>query len=129
MLLTCLSNSFVCHFFQNGILHFCGFQVLAPQIFWCPSHSPPAARTAMLNGWRARLKGLMAEPPLTFAPCELFDLSFPGGFLMRPEVKREQESQPYGVTTGHHLGKMLPPDNQVKAQPLADCSATPDCRN
>ncbi|XP_062241072.1 NAD(P)H dehydrogenase [quinone] 1 [Platichthys flesus] len=102
---------------QNGTLHFCGFQVLAPQIFWSPAHCPPPVRAAMLEGWRARLKGLLAEKPLTFAPCELFDLSFQGGFSLWPKVKEDQESQPYGLTTGHHLGKPLPPDNQTTAQP------------
>lgn len=101
--------------FQNGTLHFCGFQVLAPQIFWCPAHSQPAARAAMLDGWRARLKGLMTEAPLTFAHTDLFNLSFQGGFLMRPEAKKQQEAEPFGLTTGHHLGKPLPPDNQLKA--------------
>ena len=104
-------------FFQNGTLHFCGFQVLAPQIFWSPAHCPAAVRTAMLEGWRARLKSLTAEKPLRFAPCELFDLSFQGGFLLRAEVKAEQESQAFGITTGHHLGKPLPPHNQTKAPP------------
>uniref|UniRef100_A0A3B5ASX5 Ribosyldihydronicotinamide dehydrogenase [quinone] n=1 Tax=Stegastes partitus TaxID=144197 RepID=A0A3B5ASX5_9TELE len=102
---------------QNGILHFCGFQVLAPQIFWSPAHSPHAARAAMLEGWRARLRGLMAEKPLSFAPCELFNLSFQGGFLMKPEARKDQEANPYGLTTGHHLGKPLPPDNQTRAGP------------
>ncbi|XP_061567784.1 NAD(P)H dehydrogenase [quinone] 1-like [Cololabis saira] len=102
---------------QNGTLHFCGFRVLAPQIFWGPAHCPAGVRTAMLAGWRSRLKGLLAEPPLTFAPCELFDLSFQGGFLLRPEVKEELAPQRYGITTGHHLGKPLPPDNQTKAKP------------
>ncbi|XP_047437177.1 NAD(P)H dehydrogenase [quinone] 1 [Mugil cephalus] len=100
---------------QNGTLHFCGFQVLAPQIFWSPAHCPAAGRAAMLEAWRARLKGLQEEKPLTFAPCELFDLSFAGGFLLRPEVKKEKELQPFGITTGHHLGKPLPPDNQTRA--------------
>ncbi|CAI5646424.1 unnamed protein product [Oreochromis niloticus] len=100
---------------QNGILHFCGFQVLAPQIFWSPAHCPPAGRAAMLEGWRTRLKGLLAENPLTFAPCELFDLSFQGGFSLRPEVKEELATQPLGISTGHHLGKPLPPDNQTRA--------------
>ncbi|XP_039994872.1 NAD(P)H dehydrogenase [quinone] 1 isoform X3 [Xiphias gladius] len=112
---------------QNGTLHFCGFQVLAPQIFWSPAHCPPAARAAMLEGWGARLKGLPAEKPLTFAPCELFDLSFQGGFLLWPGVREERESRPYGITTGHHLGKPLPPDNQTKAQPADENK--PDCRN
>lgn len=111
---------------QNGILHFCGFQVLAPQIFWSPAHCPPAARAAMLEGWRARLKGLLAEKPLTFAPCELFDLSFEGGFLLRPEVKEERATQLHGVTTGHHLGKPLPPDNQTRARTTEE--EDPGCR-
>lgn len=107
-------------FFQNGILYFCGFQVLAPQIFWSPAHSPPAARTAMLEGWRTRLKGLLTESPLSFARCELFDLSFQGGFLLRPEVKEELATQPLGISTGHHLGKPLPPDNQTRAPATAE---------
>lgn len=105
---------------QNGILHFCGFQVLPPQIFWSPAHSSPEMRKAMLDGWTARLGGLLAEKPLTFAPCELFNLNFHSGFLMRPEVKEEQRSRRYGLTTGHHLGKPLPPDNQIKYQPQGD---------
>ncbi|XP_060895701.1 NAD(P)H dehydrogenase [quinone] 1 isoform X2 [Labrus mixtus] len=113
---------------QNGTLHFCGFQVLAPQIFWSPTHCPPSVRTAMLDGWRARLKGLLGEKPLTFAPCELFDLSFQGGFLLWPKVREERESQPYGLTTGHHLGKPLPPDNQITAQSAVESSANADCR-
>ncbi|XP_027871769.1 NAD(P)H dehydrogenase [quinone] 1-like isoform X2 [Xiphophorus couchianus] len=100
---------------QNGILNFCGFQVLAPQIFWDPAHCPAAVRAQMLEGWRARLGGLLTEKPLTFAPCELFDLSFQGGFRLRPEVKEEQEAQPFGLSTGHHLGKPLPPGDQTRA--------------
>uniref|UniRef100_A0A8C2ZUD8 Flavodoxin-like fold domain-containing protein n=1 Tax=Cyclopterus lumpus TaxID=8103 RepID=A0A8C2ZUD8_CYCLU len=42
---------------QNGILHYCGFQVLAPQIFWAPSHVPSEARSTMLTRWRTRLLG------------------------------------------------------------------------
>ncbi|KAJ8398665.1 hypothetical protein AAFF_G00421930 [Aldrovandia affinis] len=102
---------------QNGVLHFCGFQVLAPQIFWAPSHSPPHVREAMLGGWRARLGGLWEETPLTFAPSEFFDMSFRGGFRLWPQLKEERSEDPYGITTGHHLGKRLPPSNQTKATP------------
>uniref|UniRef100_A0A3P8V7U9 Ribosyldihydronicotinamide dehydrogenase [quinone] n=1 Tax=Cynoglossus semilaevis TaxID=244447 RepID=A0A3P8V7U9_CYNSE len=105
---------------QNGVLHFCGFQVLAPQIFWGPAHCPPTVRAAMLQGWQTRLQGLVAEKPLTFAPSDLFDLTVKGGFMLLPEARAEQESQPYGLSTGHHLGKLLPPDNQIKAQPADD---------
>uniref|UniRef100_UPI0025AE52BB NAD(P)H dehydrogenase [quinone] 1 isoform X2 n=1 Tax=Doryrhamphus excisus TaxID=161450 RepID=UPI0025AE52BB len=100
---------------QNGTLHFCGFQVLAPQIFWSPAHRTLTVRTAMLQSWEERLKGLLAEKPLTFAPCELFGLSFQEGFSLLPHVKEEQKSNTHGITTGHHLGKPLPPDNQTKA--------------
>uniref|UniRef100_A0A1A7XP59 NAD(P)H dehydrogenase [quinone] 1 n=1 Tax=Iconisemion striatum TaxID=60296 RepID=A0A1A7XP59_9TELE len=102
---------------QNGTLRFCGFQVMAPQIFWGPGHCPPDVRTKLLEGWRARLKGLLEENPLTFPPCELFDLTFKGGFKLKQEVREEQACQPFGITTGHHLGKPLPPDNQTKAPP------------
>lgn len=83
----------------------------------------------MLDGWRARLHGLMAEKPLTFAACEHFNLSFEKGFLMRPEVKNEKMLERYGLTTGHHLGKPLPPDNQIRAQPTDDSDAKADSRN
>ncbi|XP_061556743.1 NAD(P)H dehydrogenase [quinone] 1 isoform X2 [Phycodurus eques] len=101
---------------QNGTLHFCGFQVLAPQIFWGPAHCPAVVRAAMLEEWSVRLKGLLLEKSLTFAPSEWFDLTFEQGFLLRTKVKEEQMSNAYGITTGHHLGKLLPPDNQTKAQ-------------
>lgn len=113
---------------QNGTLHFCGFQILAPQIFWSPAHCPPAVRAIMLDGWRARLKGLLEEQPLTFAPSELFDLSFKGGFMMWPKVREEIEASPYGLTTGHHLGKPLPPDNQISAESTTKRGPKPDCR-
>uniref|UniRef100_A0A8C2ZRP4 NAD(P)H quinone dehydrogenase 1 n=1 Tax=Cyclopterus lumpus TaxID=8103 RepID=A0A8C2ZRP4_CYCLU len=56
---------------QNGILHYCGFQVLAPQIFWAPSHVPSEARITMLTGWRTRLHGVLEEKPLSFTPSDL----------------------------------------------------------
>ncbi|XP_076011376.1 NAD(P)H dehydrogenase [quinone] 1 isoform X1 [Genypterus blacodes] len=114
---------------QNGTLHFCGFQVLAPQIFWSPAHCPHTVRTEMLRKWQDRLKGLWVEKPLTFAPCELFDLSFQGGFLLLPEVREEVRSNPYGITVGHHLGKPLPPDNQTRAQPPEEHNTQAACRD
>ncbi|XP_066504190.1 NAD(P)H dehydrogenase [quinone] 1-like [Hoplias malabaricus] len=99
---------------QNGVLRFCGFQILAPQIFWGPQQASPSARTAMLEAWQSRLKGLMDEKPLAFAPNDLFDLTSQAGFRLRPEVKEASASKPYGLTTGQHLGKPLPPNNQTK---------------
>ncbi|XP_031434652.1 NAD(P)H dehydrogenase [quinone] 1-like isoform X1 [Clupea harengus] len=98
---------------QNGILYYCGFQVLAPQIFWAPPHIPSDARDTMLEGWRQRLKGLLSETPLTFAPADSFDTG--SGFQLKKEVKEQQAKAPFGLTVGHHLGKPLPPNNQIKA--------------
>uniref|UniRef100_A0AAR2M3W5 Ribosyldihydronicotinamide dehydrogenase [quinone] n=1 Tax=Pygocentrus nattereri TaxID=42514 RepID=A0AAR2M3W5_PYGNA len=102
---------------QNGVLRFCGFQVLAPQIFWCVGHTPPSERTAMLEAWQARLNGMLDEQPLSFAPTKLFDLSFQAGFRLRSDIKEAYASQPYGLTTGQHLGKPFPPNNQTKSAP------------
>ncbi|KAF4082862.1 hypothetical protein AMELA_G00133290 [Ameiurus melas] len=101
---------------QNGVLRFCGFQVLAPQIFWSPAHTPDDAREALLEAWKTRLQGLQDEKPLSFAPTELFELNFQAGFRLRADVKEEFASKPYGLTTAHHLGKPLPPNNQTKAE-------------
>uniref|UniRef100_A0A8C5GEZ9 Ribosyldihydronicotinamide dehydrogenase [quinone]-like n=1 Tax=Gouania willdenowi TaxID=441366 RepID=A0A8C5GEZ9_GOUWI len=50
---------------QNGILHYCGFQVLGPQIFWAPAHVSRSDCNTMLNGWRTRLQNLLNEEPLS----------------------------------------------------------------
>uniref|UniRef100_A0A671RGW7 NAD(P)H dehydrogenase, quinone 1 n=1 Tax=Sinocyclocheilus anshuiensis TaxID=1608454 RepID=A0A671RGW7_9TELE len=81
---------------QNGVLRFCGFQVLAPRSSGV-QHSPPDVRNAMLDAWQERLNSVFAEKP-----------------LLRPEVKDASES--HGITTAQHLGKLLPPDNQTKAK-------------
>ncbi|XP_028249688.1 NAD(P)H dehydrogenase [quinone] 1-like [Parambassis ranga] len=98
---------------QNGILHYCGFQVLAPQIFWAPSYIPPDARKTMLEGWRKRLQGLLGEEPLGFTPMDCFDGE--KGFQLKPEVHEKHASQQFGLAVGIHLGKPLPPNNQMKA--------------
>uniref|UniRef100_A0A8C7FUN7 Uncharacterized protein n=1 Tax=Oncorhynchus kisutch TaxID=8019 RepID=A0A8C7FUN7_ONCKI len=56
------------HCRYNGNLHYCGFQVLAPQIFWAPTHIPSEACCSMLEAWRTRLEGLLGETPLSFTP-------------------------------------------------------------
>ncbi|XP_030622195.1 NAD(P)H dehydrogenase [quinone] 1 [Chanos chanos] len=103
---------------QNCVLHFCGFQVLAPQTFWAPAHSPPEVRTSMLKAWRERLQEIWTENTLHFAPIDLFDLSPQGQFRLRPEVKEEYSHRRYGITTAHHIGRPLPPNNQTK--PVSD---------
>uniref|UniRef100_UPI0025401BA2 NAD(P)H dehydrogenase [quinone] 1 isoform X1 n=1 Tax=Euleptes europaea TaxID=460621 RepID=UPI0025401BA2 len=101
---------------QSGTLHFCGFQILEPHIAFNIGHAPPEVRSQILEGWKKRLGTIWEEKPLTFAPSSSFDLSFAAGFVLKEEVKEQLQDQTYGLTVGQHLGKPLPPDNQVKAQ-------------
>uniref|UniRef100_A0A8C7ZIZ7 Ribosyldihydronicotinamide dehydrogenase [quinone] n=1 Tax=Oryzias sinensis TaxID=183150 RepID=A0A8C7ZIZ7_9TELE len=97
---------------QNGILHYCGFQVLAPQIFWAPFSATPEARSCMLEGWRARLQGLLEEQPLSFISLDCFDEK---GFQLKSDVQEKHAAKEFGLTVGIHMGKPLPPHNQMKA--------------
>uniref|UniRef100_A0A8C6W9F8 NAD(P)H dehydrogenase [quinone] 1 n=1 Tax=Nannospalax galili TaxID=1026970 RepID=A0A8C6W9F8_NANGA len=101
---------------QSGILHFCGFQVLEPQLAYSIGHTPLEDRTRILEGWKKRLDTIWDETPLYFAPSNLFDLNFQAGFLLKKEVQEEQKNNKFGLTVGHHLGKCIPTDNQVKAR-------------
>ncbi|XP_068184517.1 ribosyldihydronicotinamide dehydrogenase [quinone]-like [Antennarius striatus] len=97
---------------QNGILHYCGFQVLAPQIFWAPSYVSPEMRNTMLEDFRIRIYGALKEEPLAFTPLDYFDQE--KGFRLKPEFSEEQAAKEYGLAVGIHLGKKLPPYNQMK---------------
>ncbi|XP_016044305.1 NAD(P)H dehydrogenase [quinone] 1 [Erinaceus europaeus] len=101
---------------QSGILYFCGFQVLEPQLMYSIGHTPADTRIQILEGWKKRLGSIWDEKPLSFAPSNLFDLNFQAGYLMKKEVKEEQKNKKVGLSVGHHLGKPIPTDNQIKAK-------------
>ncbi|XP_005310627.1 NAD(P)H dehydrogenase [quinone] 1 [Trachemys scripta elegans] len=101
---------------QSGVLHFCGFQVLEPQIAYSISHAPEDARLQILEDWKKRLAAIWEEKPISFVPDSNFDLSYVGGFVLKQEVQDRQKAQKYGLSVGQHLGKAIPPDSQVKAQ-------------
>lgn len=67
----------------------------------------------MLEGWRTRLQGVLGEKPLSFTPMDCFDGEM--GFQLKPEVHERNATKEYGLTVGTHLGKALPPNNQMKA--------------
>ncbi|XP_075045210.1 NAD(P)H dehydrogenase [quinone] 1 [Mixophyes fleayi] len=100
---------------QQGTLHFCGFQVLEPQINYSIAHTPAEKRSLILEAWQARLDRIWEEQPINFVPNEDFDLSFAGGFVLKKEVVEKNADKKYGLTVGQHVHKPLPPDNQVKA--------------
>ncbi|XP_019612580.1 NAD(P)H dehydrogenase [quinone] 1 [Rhinolophus sinicus] len=101
---------------QSGTLHFCGFQVLEPQLTYSVGHIPADARIQILEGWKKRLENIWDETPLYFVPSSFFDLNFQAGFLMKKEVQEEQKNKKSGLSVGHHLGKPIPADNQIKAR-------------
>ncbi|XP_069072094.1 NAD(P)H dehydrogenase [quinone] 1-like isoform X2 [Pleurodeles waltl] len=101
---------------QNGILNFCGFQVLEPQLSYAVSHISNAARMQLLEAWKTRLENIQEEKTISFVPGSDFDISAPAGsFTLNQDVKEANAHRKYGLTVGQHLGKPLPPDNQVKA--------------
>uniref|UniRef100_A0A2K5RVN1 NAD(P)H dehydrogenase [quinone] 1 n=2 Tax=Cebus imitator TaxID=2715852 RepID=A0A2K5RVN1_CEBIM len=102
--------------FRSGILHFCGFQVLEPQLTYSIGHTPADTQIQILEGWKKRLENIWDETPLYFAPSSLFDLNFQAGFLMKKEVQNEEKNKKFGLSVGHHLGKSIPTDNQIKAR-------------
>uniref|UniRef100_A0A7N4PI07 NAD(P)H dehydrogenase [quinone] 1 n=1 Tax=Sarcophilus harrisii TaxID=9305 RepID=A0A7N4PI07_SARHA len=102
--------------FQSGILYFCGFQVLEPQLVYSIGHTPADERLQILDKWKKRLATIWEEKPLSFAPSNYFDLNFQAGFLLKKEVQEEQEKKKVGLSVGHHFGKSIPTDNQIKAK-------------
>lgn len=101
---------------QSGTLYFCGFQVLEPQLIYGIGHTPADTRIQILKEWKKRLENIWDETPLYFAPSSFFDLNFQAGFLMKKKVQEEQKSKKFGLSVGHHLGKSIPTDNQIKAR-------------
>uniref|UniRef100_A0A8C5QXK9 NAD(P)H dehydrogenase [quinone] 1 n=1 Tax=Leptobrachium leishanense TaxID=445787 RepID=A0A8C5QXK9_9ANUR len=98
---------------HQGILHFCGFQVLEPQIVYSIAHTSPEKRSVILEAWQARL-GKICEKPMSYLPNESFDLSFNSCFVLRQEVTEAQERCEHRRTVSQHMGKALPPDNPAK---------------
>ncbi|XP_014713961.3 NAD(P)H dehydrogenase [quinone] 1 [Equus asinus] len=101
---------------QSGTLHFCGFQVLEPQLTYSVLYLPKDTRIQILEGWKKRLENIWNETPLYFSPSSLFDLDFQAGFLLKKEVQEKQKNSKFGLSVGHHLGKSIPTDDQIKAR-------------
>ncbi|PIO30333.1 hypothetical protein AB205_0181400, partial [Aquarana catesbeiana] len=100
--------------FKNGILNFCGFKVLEPQISYGVAHVPQEARVEILKSWEKRLETIWDEKPIKFLPLQDFE-GFSGGFSLKKEVEESLRESKYAPTVGQNLGKPLPPDSQVKA--------------
>jgi NAD(P)H dehydrogenase (quinone) len=82
---------------QNGVLAFCGFEVLAPFVANSVTYSDDAARTSILAEYGRRLAGLGRETPLPFHRRDEFDRRW----KMNPDIEPR--------TVGHYFGR-LPAD-------------------
>ncbi|XP_069824638.1 NAD(P)H dehydrogenase [quinone] 1-like [Dendropsophus ebraccatus] len=100
---------------QNGILNFCGFKVLEPQIVYGVAHVPQEARVEMLKSWEKRLETIWDEKPIRYLPIQDFE-GFPGGFVLKKEVEEARSDDKFGPSVGQNLGKPLPPDSQLKSE-------------
>lgn len=101
---------------HNGMLHFTGFQVLSPQISYCPGHASPLVRAQMIEEWKIRLESIWEEKPMSFVPDSMFDLSFEGGFVLKKEVEDANAESSYGLSVGQHMGKAVPLCGQQKSK-------------
>ncbi|XP_018416450.1 PREDICTED: NAD(P)H dehydrogenase [quinone] 1-like [Nanorana parkeri] len=100
---------------QNGILNFCGFQVLEPQLSYAVAHLPQEARVEILKNWEKRLEAIWDEKPIKFLPIQDFE-GYSGGFVLKKEVEEALAASKYAPTVGQNLGKPLLPDSQLKAE-------------
>jgi NAD(P)H dehydrogenase (quinone) len=85
---------------QNGVLAFCGFDVLAPFVANSVPYIDEAARAAILAVYERRLTGLHREAPLLFHRRNEFDRRW----KMKPEIEPR--------TVGHFFGRI--PDDVVE---------------
>jgi NAD(P)H dehydrogenase (quinone) len=76
---------------QNGVLAFCGFDVLAPFVANAAPYADTSARTALLADYGRRLGSLQGETPQVFHRRDEFD----GRWKMKPGVEPR--------TVGHHF--------------------------
>lgn len=78
---------------QNGVLAFCGFEVLSPFIAGAVPYSDTHARATLLADYGRRLRTLHDETPLPFHRRDEFDKRW----RMNPEVEPR--------TVGHFFGR------------------------
>ncbi|KAM3918230.1 NAD(P)H dehydrogenase [quinone] 1-like isoform 2-T2 [Leptodactylus fuscus] len=100
---------------QNGILNFCGFNVLEPQISYAVAHIPEEARIGILKSWEKRLETIWDEKPIKYIPIQDFE-GMSCGFVLKKEVEEATSDERYGPTVGQNLGKPLPPNSQLKSE-------------
>uniref|UniRef100_A0A5F8GCC3 Flavodoxin-like fold domain-containing protein n=1 Tax=Monodelphis domestica TaxID=13616 RepID=A0A5F8GCC3_MONDO len=60
-------------FLKHGVLHFCGFQILRPQINFAPEHASESKRKEMVASWARRLETIWDEKPINCTSSWYFE--------------------------------------------------------
>ncbi|XP_013417651.1 ribosyldihydronicotinamide dehydrogenase [quinone] [Lingula anatina] len=88
---------------QFGVLHFCGLEVLAPNIV-SPDYLDQSQREALLQEWATRLRHINQEKPLDFLHLDCFSAS--KGFQLSDEfLQSKRATGDVAPTVGQHMGK------------------------
>jgi len=61
---------------NHGIFYFVGFSVLPAHISWAPARAGDDGRAAMLEEWRAKLRGIDAIEPIRYPTLDDYDEEF-----------------------------------------------------
>ena len=81
---------------SDGVLAFCGFEVLAPFVAHAVPYLTNEQRRHLLDAWRQRLQGIADERPQAFHRREDFD----SRWQLRSDVAP--------VTVGHGFARLPP---------------------
>jgi NAD(P)H dehydrogenase (quinone) len=90
---------------QNGVLAFCGFDVLAPFVANAVPYADTSARTALLADYGQRLAGLQGETPLLFHRRDEFDRRW----KMKPDLEPRTVGHFFGRAPDGVLDRLRPP--------------------
>jgi NAD(P)H dehydrogenase (quinone) len=87
---------------QNGVLAFCGFDVLAPFVANAVPYVDEARRVEILDAYERRLTGLTGEASLSFHRREDFD----SRWKIKPDVEPRTVGHYFAGLPSDHLAKL-----------------------
>jgi NAD(P)H dehydrogenase (quinone) len=95
---------------QNGVLAFCGFDVLAPFVADSVPYSDDSARAGIIADYGRRLAGLGNETPLPFHRRDEFDRQW----KMKADIEPRTVGHFFGRLPADVLGRLRRPGGKVR---------------
>ncbi|CAD5122617.1 DgyrCDS11029 [Dimorphilus gyrociliatus] len=92
---------------ENGTLHFCGFQVVKPQIEYGTFNLKEGEGDELLMAWKNRLRNIWSETPRAYYTLESCEYS--KGFQLSDAIINGEVENPDKVpsTIGQHMNKPI----------------------